>query len=122
IGRVVAADAAKTELRNRFPDELCVAEIEVGERLGLCLAFGGVDGGCCFLNRIGDAVEFGRVAAIPEGVNGLFVAGGVAGLEGFRDDSVGATQASETRQLGVAAELDGDVAGTVDLVDGAWNP
>ena len=58
------------------------------------------------------------MAAVPEGVERVGVAGGIPGDEGLRDDGVGAAGAGEAGGLGETAELDRDVAGALDLVDG----
>ena len=118
VGGVFAADAGEAELHHCGADEGGVGEIEVGHGLHLRLALGGVDGGGGLLHGVGDAVELGRVAAVPEGVNGVGVARRVVGHEGLGHDGVGAARAGEAGGLGEAAELDGTVAGPLDLVDG----
>ena len=80
VGGVVAADAAETELGHGLADEGGVAEVVGDFFLHLGLALGGEDGGGGFLHGVGDAVEFGGVAAVPEGVDGVGVAGGVVGV------------------------------------------
>ena len=80
VGRVVPADAGETELGHGVADEGGVAQIEVGHCLDLGLAGLGEDGGGGFLHGVGDAVEFGGMAAVPEGVDGVGVAGLVEGL------------------------------------------
>src|SRR5690606_6692745 len=80
VGGVVAADAAVAEAGHGVADEFRVGHV-VGDLLfDLGLAGLGVYGGGGLLHGVGDAVELGRVAAVPEGVHRVGRAGGVEGL------------------------------------------
>ncbi len=58
------------------------------------------------------------MAAIPERVQRVGVAGDIVGDKRLRHDGVGATGAGESCGFGKAAELDGDIACALDFVNG----
>ena len=58
------------------------------------------------------------MAAIPEGVERVRVAGPIVSHNGLRDDGVGAAGAGEAGGFGETAELDRHVARAFDFVDG----
>ena len=97
IRRIIATDAGHPELLHGFADEFGVAEIKISQGFGLGLSLGRIDGRGRFLHGIRHAIKFGGVAAIPKGVDGVFLASRVAGLEVFWNDGV---SAAETREAG----------------------
>ncbi len=118
VGGVVAADAGVAEGFDALADDFGVLEVVVDLRGGLGVALGGVDGLCCALDGVGDAVELGRVAAIPHGVEGDFFAVFRVGDEVGRDDGEGAAHAGEAGLFREGAELDGDILCALNFVDG----
>ena len=79
---------------------------------GLLPALGGVYGGGAPLDHIGDPVELGALAAVPQAVQL-----GTVPLQLHGDHGVGAAVAGEAGGLGEGAELDGAGSGTLDLKD-----
>ena len=110
--------AGEAEAGQGLADELRVAEVEIGEGARLLLALVGIDGGGGALHGIGDAVELGRLAAVPEAVERMGRAGRVVGHERLGHDGVGAARAGEAGGLGETADLDGHLARAGDFVDG----
>ena len=74
----------------------------------------GKDGGCAALHDVGHTVELGGLAAEPELVEAHAVT-----LQLLRHDGVAAAGAGEACDLGEGADLDGALAGTLDLEDAA---
>jgi len=58
------------------------------------------------------------MASVPEGVDRVGLTLVVPGQQRFRDDRIGATRAGESGSFRKAAKLDGDLAGSGNLVDG----
>ena len=82
------------------------------------MALGGVNGGGAALDDVGDAVELGGVAAGPEAMEIDSLAGLGATVQSVGNDGEGAAGAGEAGEFAEAAELDGDLAGAGDFVDG----
>ena len=66
----------------------------------LSFSFGGKNGSCTTLDRVGSAVELGGVASIPEGVKRDLFAGGCREDQSLGDHGVGAAHAGEATIFG----------------------
>ncbi len=118
VGRVVPAGARVPETGHFLANECGVAEVVVGQGPDLGFAVTAVDGLGRLLDGVGNPVEFRRVPPGPQRVQGVRLAAGRPGHAGFGHDRVGAPRSGESRRLGEAPELERDLAGAVDLVDG----
>lgn len=119
VGGVDAAKNIQTGFFAGLNEEGGVAHVVFDEGADLGFAFIGVEGGGAALDNVTGTIEFGAVAAAPEGMDGVGGAVFFTAHEGFGDDDEGAANAGESTVFGEAAELDGAVAGTFDFVDGA---
>ena len=117
---VLAADALVPHGTHGFTNVFGVIQITGNQFLYLRLAFGCVNGFGGALHGVGYAVEFGGVAAIPEGMYRDLLAGFGVGHAILGNDRIGAAGSGETGVLGKAPELDGHFPRAFYLEDGAW--
>ena len=95
-------------------DESGVGHIVVDGGTDLLLSFRGVDSLGSTLGDVAGTVELAALAAVPEGID----ARTIICLQFLGDDGITTTDTREASCLREAAELDGTLHGSLNLVDG----
>ena len=118
VGRVDPAVDREAHRGEPFAQEAGIGHVVVDGRTHLSLSFRGIDCLGAALRDVARAVEFGALAAVPEGIERDSPSFDVGGSHFLGDDRVAAAHAGEACRLGEAAYLDGHLLRSAYLVDG----